>query len=118
MVSELDRAKRALVTLLRRLASRYAVTLDLTRDVLDADVRTAYRKVSRKTHPDRGGREKREKSRICFTPLSNPSVSTQNYVVFVCGQKRRMTVTKDRRISGVGFTCFLLTELFYEGNKL
>ena len=76
MVSELDRAKRALVTLLRRLASRYAVTLDLTRDVLDADVRTAYRKVSRKTHPDRGGREKREKSRIslfrCLTQVSLP----------------------------------------------
>ncbi len=50
MVSEVDRAKRALVTLLRRLASLYAVTLDLTRDSLDADVRTAYRKVSRKTH--------------------------------------------------------------------
>ena len=62
MVSELDRAKRALVTLLRRLASQYAVTLDLTRDSLDADVRTAYRKVSRKTHPDRGGRERDRES--------------------------------------------------------
>jgi len=62
MVAELDRAKRALVTLLRRLASQYAVTLDLTRDSLDADVHTAYRKVSGKTHPDRGGRERDRES--------------------------------------------------------
>ena len=60
MVSGVDRAKRALVTLLRQLAAVYAVSLAVTRDSADSAVRTAFRKLSRKTHPDHGGRGERE----------------------------------------------------------
>ena len=55
MVSAIDRAKRALVTLLKSLATVYGLVLSVTRDAPDKDVRTAYRKVSRKAHPDHGG---------------------------------------------------------------
>ena len=53
MVSALDQAKRALVALLRTLAAAYACSVKVTRDSADAEVRTAYRAVSRKVHPDR-----------------------------------------------------------------
>ena len=53
MVSSLDRAKRALVALLKALATAYNVALTLTRESCDADVSRAYRQISRKVHPDR-----------------------------------------------------------------
>ena len=53
MVSALDQAKRALVALLRTLAAAYACAVPVTRDSADAEVASAYRKVSRKVHPDR-----------------------------------------------------------------
>ena len=53
MVSAVDQAKRALVALLRTLAAAYACAVRVTRDSEDAEVRTAYRAVSRKVHPDR-----------------------------------------------------------------
>ena len=56
MPSAIDLAKRALVSLLRTLAAAYGVALTLTRDAPDKDVSGAYRKVSLKTHPDRGGK--------------------------------------------------------------
>ena len=40
MVSSLDRAKRALVALLKALATAYNVALTLTRESCDADVKT------------------------------------------------------------------------------
>ena len=55
MPSLIDITKRALVTLLRSLALAYGMTLSITRDSPDQDIHSAYRKVSRKTHPDRGG---------------------------------------------------------------
>jgi hypothetical protein len=48
-------AKRALVVLLRALAVTYGITLDVTRDSPAADVNRAFRKVSGKAHPDKGG---------------------------------------------------------------
>ncbi len=56
MASAIDLAKRALVALLKRLAVAYAVVLEISRDSPDSQVSRAYRQVSRKTHPDRGGR--------------------------------------------------------------
>ena len=55
MVSAVDSAKRALVSLIKRLAALYAVSLSLLRESPDSAVRTSYRKLSRKTHPDHGG---------------------------------------------------------------
>ena len=46
MVSAIDKAKRALVSLLKALAVTYSVTLKLTSDSPDAEMRTAFRKVS------------------------------------------------------------------------
>ena len=61
MVSAVDRAKRALVALLRYLATAYGCVVDVTRDSDDAAVRRAYRLVSRRVHPDRGGNEEDQK---------------------------------------------------------
>ena len=55
MVSPLDLAKRAFVTLLRALALAYGLSLQVSRDSDDAALRQAFRNVSRKTHPDKGG---------------------------------------------------------------
>ena len=62
MVSSVDRAKRALVSLLLRLAKLYAVLLDISRESTDADTRRSFKKVSRKTHPDRGGSGEHQQS--------------------------------------------------------
>jgi hypothetical protein len=55
MVSASDKCKRALVTLIRTLASLYECTMKVSRDSSDADLRKAYRTVSKKAHPDHGG---------------------------------------------------------------
>ena len=49
-------ARRTLVKLLLALASAYAIALVLTRDSTDAVVEAAYKKMIRKVHPDKGGR--------------------------------------------------------------
>ena len=56
MVSAIDRAKRALVALLKTLALVYKLVVQIDRDAPDSALRRAYRQVSRKTHPDHGGR--------------------------------------------------------------
>ena len=61
MVSELDRAKRTLVTLIKSLAALYSVVVEVVRDSDDAVIRGAFRKVTRKVHPDRGGNEADQK---------------------------------------------------------
>ena len=48
-------AKRALVSLLGRLAVAYNVTISVSRDSSDDKVTAAYRKVVLKVHPDKGG---------------------------------------------------------------
>ena len=54
MVSFLDRCKRALVTLIRALAVAYTSSVDVSRDVSEAELKKAYRTLSKKVHPDRG----------------------------------------------------------------
>ena len=55
MPSETDMAKRALVKLLRELAVKYEVPLLITRESPNKDIEKAFRKVSFKAHPDKGG---------------------------------------------------------------
>ena len=55
MVSSLDRAKRALVALLKALATACNAALTLTRESCDADVSGAYRQITRNVHPDKVG---------------------------------------------------------------
>ncbi len=62
MVSAVDKAKRVLVTLLKSLAGIYALVLGLTRDSTEVEVKAAYRKVSRRAHPDRGGTPEHQKT--------------------------------------------------------
>ena len=62
MVSNLDHAKRALVTLLNRLAALYDLVLGVTRDSSAAVVRGACKKLSRKCHPDHGGNVEHQKA--------------------------------------------------------
>ena len=56
MVSASDRAKRALVTLIKYLAGVQGVTLDVTRVCKDDGLRKPYKKLVLKVHPDKGGR--------------------------------------------------------------
>ena len=62
MVSNIDTAKRALVTLLKSLATIYLVAVGVTRESSDGDLRSAFRQVSRRARPDRGGSEAHQKS--------------------------------------------------------
>ena len=55
MVSDKDRYKRAFVILLKTLAALYGCCVGVTRESADAEVRKAYRTVSKKAHPDKGG---------------------------------------------------------------
>ena len=55
MPSPLDMAKRKLVKELRALAAKYKVELSLSRESPDKDVAKAFKKVSLRAHPDKGG---------------------------------------------------------------
>ena len=55
MVSAAIDARRALVRVLLTLAATYGMLLGITRDASDAAVAAAYKKVLRRTHPDKGG---------------------------------------------------------------
>ena len=55
MPSVVEQAKRALVAALKSLARTYGVRVDLTQDSSDAAVSSAYRRVFRRAHPDKGG---------------------------------------------------------------
>ena len=55
MPSVLDVAKRALVKVLKELAVKYGVKLKLTRDSTQKEVNAAFKKVSLRAHPDKGG---------------------------------------------------------------
>ena len=61
MVSAVDTAKRILVTLLKSLAGIYGVVLALTRESTNVQLKAAYKKVSRKAHPDQGGSPEHQK---------------------------------------------------------
>jgi curved DNA-binding protein CbpA len=62
MVSAIDKAKRVLVTVLKSLAGIYAVAIGLTRESTEVEVKAAYKKVSRRAHPDRGGTSEHQKA--------------------------------------------------------
>ena len=55
MPSEVDLAKRELVRVLRELAAKYRIVLALSRESSKKEVETAFRRVSVKAHPDKGG---------------------------------------------------------------
>ena len=55
MVSELDRCKRLLVSLILALGRTYDFAINITRDSEDAVVKRAYRQASRKVNRDHGG---------------------------------------------------------------
>ena len=61
MVSATDRAKRALVMVVKYLAGVYGLQTDIARDSKDDVVRKAYRTLALKVHPDKGGKEEDQK---------------------------------------------------------
>ena len=54
-MSPTSRLKRALVILLLHFAHIYTITVDVSRDSPDTDVKKAFRKVILKAHPDKVG---------------------------------------------------------------
>ena len=91
MASASDLAKRALVTLVRLLAGIHCITTDVKRDSPVEGVRQAYRALSRKVHPDRGGTgedqqklnaayEKRSKLLEGKCPAGHPNTAKQEQV--------------------------------------
>ena len=54
-VSAAQQAKRAFVAVINALAGRHGVEVRISRHSPDADLRSAYRKVSFRVHPDRSG---------------------------------------------------------------
>ena len=57
MVSAIDSAKRVLVALLKNISVVYSLTLSLTWESTDAEIQSAFRKVSKKAHPDHRGKK-------------------------------------------------------------
>ena len=57
MPSEVDAAKRELVKLLRGLAQRCQLRLDVSRDNSNKEVSKAFKKVVLRVHPDKGGEQ-------------------------------------------------------------
>ena len=57
MPSAVDAAKRELVKLLKSLADKYKVRLNLSRDSLEKDVSKAFKTVALRVHPDKGGQQ-------------------------------------------------------------
>ncbi|CAE8704557.1 unnamed protein product [Polarella glacialis] len=55
-VSPLQRAKPAFVIVLQSIAAAYSVQLDVTRESADNLVTSAFRRVAKKVHPDKGGK--------------------------------------------------------------
>ena len=53
--SSLQHAKRSFVTVLLTIAAFYSVRLTITRDASDEDCTKAFKRVSLKAHPDKGG---------------------------------------------------------------
>ena len=62
MLSIIDTARRAMVTLLKSLAGIYCVAVLLTRQSTDVEVSAAFKKVARKAHPDKGGAPEHQKA--------------------------------------------------------
>ncbi len=54
MASRGQLAKRALVRVLLALAAVYGLVVNVSRDSADDAVKAAYRRVVRRTHPDKG----------------------------------------------------------------
>ena len=80
MVSALDKAKRALIVLLRALAAAYGLALSVTRESSDKEVSSAYRKVSRCVHPDknRGNTEDQKKLNVAYNSWEEVGRKTPN----------------------------------------
>ena len=57
-LSLIQRAKRALVSVLLKLAFDYGVAVDINRESDDRAVLQRYRRVVKKVHPDKGGHKK------------------------------------------------------------
>ena len=55
----LQRAKRAFVSVLLKLALDYGVAADVNRDSDDKVILQSYRRVVKKVHPDKGGNKKK-----------------------------------------------------------
>ena len=54
-VSAVQQAKRAFVAVINALAGRHGLEVHVSRDSPDADLRSAYRQLSLRVHPDRSG---------------------------------------------------------------
>ena len=84
-VTPLQAAKRVFVSLLLTLARAYEIAVKINRESPDKDVKAAFRKVSLKVHPDKGGRSEdfaklnaaREACLGCWSPEAGKTEQEQ-----------------------------------------
>ena len=78
-VSPAQAAKRALIRTLQALAAVYSLTLGLTSNSSDDEVRKAFKKTVVKAHPDKGGSDEHtQRLNAAKTALSQLPVGSSN----------------------------------------
>jgi len=91
-LSLIQRAKRAFVSVLLKLAFDYGVAVDINRESDDKAVSQCYRRVVKKVHPDKGGNKKKfqtlqvakeawDTARQGAHPAGNPALSEGQLVL-------------------------------------
>ena len=115
-LSSLQRAKRAFVSVLLKLALDYGVAADVNRDSDDKVILQSYRRVVKKVHPDKGGNKKKfqalqsakeawDTAQQRARPAGNPALSEGQLVLLsaqsgqyrVCSQAVPLTTRGPRK---------------------
>ena len=120
MPSAVEVAKRELVKVLRELAAKYRLSFSLTRESRDGDVAKAFKRVSLKAHPDKGGDlqdfQRLSSTNDVWTDLlkaagaaGRPSQPQQRKEKPKAGQPWAMSVPEEKKEFAVRSTAVLLT---------
>jgi hypothetical protein len=111
-LSLVQRAKRALVTVLLKLAFDYGVAVDINRESDDRAVLQCYRRVVKKVHPDKGGHKKTfqtlqvakeawDTARQGARPAGNPARSEGQLVLVSAQSKQYRVQAQAKNIRGI-----------------
>ena len=110
-LSLLQRAKRAFVSVLLKLAFDYGAAVDINRESDDRAVLQCYRRVVKKVHPDKGGHKKTfqtlqvakeawDTARQAARPAGNPALSEGQLVLVSAQSKQYRAQAQAKNIRG------------------